>query len=93
MEWNVEASDDREVDAFDLLRPTDVLAISSAFDVVGCAPLLTGDRTDYAGERFPQLLATSRLEARAGMVESSRFCVDTSLREGRGGRALHDAVP
>ncbi|TIP92367.1 MAG: hypothetical protein E5X58_15820, partial [Mesorhizobium sp.] len=51
MEWDVEASDRREVDAFDLLRPTDVLAISSAFDVIACARLLTRVRTDYAGEK------------------------------------------
>nr|WP_240992734.1 MULTISPECIES: acyl-homoserine-lactone synthase [Mesorhizobium] len=43
---------------------------------------------------FPQLLATSRLEAHAGMVESSRFCVDTSLPEGRGGvRCIMPPLP
>jgi type IV secretion system protein VirB11 len=41
---------------------------------------------------FPQSLATSRLEAHAGMVESSRFCVDTSLPDARGGGALHNAA-
>lgn len=40
---------------------------------------------------FPQLLAAGRLATHPAMVESSRFCVDTSLGEGRGG-GLHDAT-
>ena len=41
---------------------------------------------------FPQLLADGRLNAHPAMIESSRFCVDTALVEGRGGKSLHDAT-
>lgn len=90
--WDVEASNGREVDAFDQLRPTYILAISSASDVVGCARLLPATGPTMLTRTFPQLLAAGRIEAHAGMVESSRFCVDTSLDEGRGGGTLHDAT-
>ncbi|RWF27087.1 acyl-homoserine-lactone synthase TraI [Mesorhizobium sp.] len=92
LEWDVEASNGREVDVFDRLRPTYILAISSASDVVGCARLLPATGPTMLTRTFPQLLATGRLEVHAGMVESSRFCVDTSLGEGRAGGALHDAT-
>lgn len=92
LEWDVEASNGREVDVFDHLRPTYILAISSASDVVGSARLLPATGPTMLTRTFPQLLAAGRLEAHAGMVESSRFCVDTSLGEGRAGAALHDAT-
>jgi N-acyl-L-homoserine lactone synthetase len=39
---------------------------------------------------FPQLLASGTLNAHPAMIESSRFCVDTTFRERRGEGSLHD---
>ena len=41
---------------------------------------------------FSQLLRSGSLSASPSVVESSRFCVDTSLAEGRGGGQLHLAT-
>jgi N-acyl-L-homoserine lactone synthetase len=43
-------------------------------------------------EVFPSLLPEGRLHAHPAMVESSRFCVDTSLAEGRGDGSIHEAT-
>jgi N-acyl-L-homoserine lactone synthetase len=40
---------------------------------------------------FPELLRYGHLPAHPAMIESSRFCVDTTIGEGRG-QALHDAT-
>lgn len=39
---------------------------------------------------FPDLEQAGLLRAHAGMVESSSFCVETSLKAGRAGGSLHD---
>jgi len=43
-------------------------------------------------EVFPSLLPNGRLIAHSAMVESSRFCVDTTLDEGRGASSVHEAT-
>lgn len=48
--------------------------------------------TVSAEQTFPQLLGAGQLRPYSGMVESSRFCVDTSLAAGRGGGQLHLAT-
>lgn len=92
MAWEVDARDGREADAFDHLRPTYVLAVSSTDDVVGCARLLPATGPTMLSTMFPDLGPAGILTPHAGMIESSRFCVDTSLGEGRAGGALHEAT-
>jgi len=41
---------------------------------------------------FPDLEQTGLLRPHAAMVESSRFCVDTSMESGRAGRSVHDVT-
>ena len=41
---------------------------------------------------FHTLLAEGYLGAHDGMIESSRFCVDTAIDKGRGARPLHEAT-
>ncbi|MGB3391202.1 MAG: acyl-homoserine-lactone synthase TraI [Pseudaminobacter sp.] len=82
--WNVTVEDDREYDEFDTLSPTYILALSGNDDVVGCARLLPALGPTMLERTFPHLLSAGQLGAHARMVESSRFCVDTSLAEGRG---------
>lgn len=89
--WSVDIRDGREADEYDLLLPTYILTVADADTVVGCARLLPAVGPTMLERTFPQLLASGRLAAHSGMIESSRFCVDTSLDEGKGG-ALHDAT-
>lgn len=89
LDWDVDIRDDREADAYDQFNPTYILAVSTTGAVAGCARLLPATGPTMLANTFPQLLSSRRLDAHAGMVESSRFCVDTALDEGRTGGVLH----
>lgn len=90
--WNVNVQDGRETDDYDRLGPTFILAITDKGTLAGSARLLPAVGPTMLEHTFPQLLAAGRLNAHSGMVESSRFCVDTSLVEGRAAGALHEAT-
>ncbi len=91
LEWDVTITEQGERDQYDDLRPTYILAISAEQKVVGCARLLPAFGPTMLEQTFPQLLERGSLDASAAKVESSRFCVDTSLPAGRGG-TLHQAT-
>ncbi|MUZ74471.1 autoinducer synthesis protein [Agrobacterium vitis] len=90
--WEVNVVDGQESDAFDLLDPTYVLAVSDSGKVSGCARLLPTLGPTMVTEVFPSLIPERGLNAHLAMVESSRFCVDTSLEEGRGSGSVHEAT-
>lgn len=90
--WEVEVIDGQESDAFDALTPTYILAISDSGAVTGCARLLPALGATMVTRIFPTLLPDSQLNAHTAMIESSRFCVDTTLGEGRGDRSVHEAT-
>ncbi|MBB6469482.1 acyl homoserine lactone synthase [Aminobacter lissarensis] len=90
LDWDVVVRQGREVDEFDSFRPTYILAVTSAREVVGCARLLPATGPTMMSKLFPDLEADDLLRPHAAMVESSRFCVDTSLEAGRAGGSLHD---
>ncbi|YCI06411.1 acyl-homoserine-lactone synthase TraI (plasmid) [Ensifer sp. D2-11] len=90
--WEVNVAGGCESDAFDDLLPTYILAVSSNGRVVGCARLLPALGPTMVANVFPSLLSAGHLNAHSSMVESSRFCVDTSLAEGRGGGSIHEAT-
>lgn len=92
LSWNVRCADGREYDAFDDLIPTYIVALSERDDVIGCARLLPATGTTMIATVFPQLLRDGRLPAHPGMIESSRFCVDTGCEEGRAEGSLHTAT-
>lgn len=92
LEWDVDVQQGREVDEFDSYRPTYILAVTAARRVVGCARLLPATGPTMMSVLFPELEQTSLLRPHAQMVESSRFCVDTSLEAGRAGGSLHDVT-
>jgi len=91
LEWDVTIVDGDERDQYDDLDPTYILAISGG-NVVGCARLLPAVGPTMLELTFPQLLAEGSLNATSAMIESSRFCVDTTLPAGRGGGQLHLAT-
>lgn len=92
MNWDVVVKDGREADQFDTYRPTYVLAVSDRNHVAGCARLLPTTGPTLLSVLFPELITSGLFKPHAAMIESSRFCVDTSIQTGRGGRALHDAT-
>ncbi|WVT78008.1 acyl-homoserine-lactone synthase (plasmid) [Sinorhizobium chiapasense] len=90
--WEVNVADDYESDRFDELQPTYILAVSDAGQLAGCARLLPALGPTMLSDVFPSLLPCGRLGAHPTMIESSRFCVDTSLGEGRGDGVIHEAT-
>lgn len=90
--WEVDVIEGRETDAFDALQPTYILALSDQGDVLGCARLLPATGPTMVREVFPSLLPEEGLRAHAGMIESSRFCVDTATAGGGGGVIAHEAT-
>ncbi|WP_234189145.1 acyl-homoserine-lactone synthase TraI [Shinella sp. NM-101] len=91
LEWEITVTEQGERDQYDDLRPTYILAIFTDQKVVGCARLLPASGPTMLERTFPQLLERGSLDAHVAVVESSRFCVDTSLPAGRGG-TLHQAT-
>lgn len=92
LEWDVTVTESGEFDEYDTLDPTYILAITEGARVAGCARLLPAQGPTMLERTFPQLLGSGSLEASPTMVESSRFCVDTTLAEARGGGQLHLAT-
>ncbi|WP_137136659.1 acyl-homoserine-lactone synthase TraI [Rhizobium sp. FKY42] len=92
LEWDVTVTESGEFDEYDRFDPTYILAITDDARLVGCARLLPTQGPTMLERTFPQLLGTGSLGASPTMVESSRFCVDTSLAEARGGGQLHLAT-
>ncbi len=85
LEWDVTITDGGERDQYDDMNPTYILATFGGNKVVGCARLLPAAGPTMLERTFPQLLADGSLHATSAMIESSRFCVDTTLPAGRGG--------
>ncbi|AVH45684.1 acyl-homoserine-lactone synthase [Agrobacterium tumefaciens] len=90
--WDVDVTAGCESDGFDALRPTYVLAITEAGQLAGCARLLPALGPTMVADVFSSLLPDGQLGGHAAMIESSRFCVDTALAEGRGNGLVHEAT-
>ena len=90
--WDVSVENGQEYDEYDALQPTYILAVSPCPDVLGCARLLPALGPTMLANTFPQLLGDNTFRPHSAMVESSRFCVDTADREGRGARFFHNAT-
>ncbi|CAN7676001.1 acyl-homoserine-lactone synthase TraI [Pararhizobium sp. LjRoot255] len=92
LQWQVTNTDGLEFDQFDHLSPTYILALTIRDEVIGCARLLPATGPTMLQRVFHPLLAEGYLGAHDGMIESSRFCVDTAIYEGRGAGPLHEAT-
>jgi acyl homoserine lactone synthase len=92
LEWDITVMDGGERDQYDDLNPTYILATFGGNSVVGCARLLPAVGPTMLERTFPQLLGGGSLNATRAMIESSRFCVDTTSLAGRGGGQLHLAT-
>jgi acyl homoserine lactone synthase len=65
-----------EIDQYDTLKPTYLLALEKS-DVVGCVRLLPTTGRNMLADTFPVLLDGNPAPRAARIWESSRFCVDT----------------
>lgn len=92
MDWDVVVRDGREADEFDSCSPTYILAVSGQNHVAGCARLLPATGPTLLSVLFPELMGSEHFKPHRAMIESSRFCVDTSLATERGGEGLHGAT-
>ncbi|WP_337271130.1 acyl-homoserine-lactone synthase TraI [Oryzifoliimicrobium ureilyticus] len=92
LEWDVTVTKSGEFDEYDKFDPTYILATTDDARVVGCARLLPAEGPTMLEGTFAQLLGSGSLCASPNMVESSRFCVDTSVGEAREGGRLHLAT-
>lgn len=92
MNWDVNVIDGREADQFDDYSPAYILAVKGSNTVTGCARLLPANGPTLLSVLFPELIQSGLFKPHAAMIESSRFCVDTSIETGRTGQALHDAT-
>lgn len=90
--WDVNVRDGIEADHFDALGPTYILAVLDNDHVAGCARLLPSIGPTMVQDVFPSLLPDGQLHTHAGMIESSRFCVDTQCEEGRGQSSIHETT-
>lgn len=90
--WDVSITAGEERDQYDDCQPTYLLAIADGGKVAGCVRLLPASGPTMLEQTFPQLLDAGSLRHHSGMVESSRFCVDTSLVSQRGASQLHLAT-
>ncbi|QTG17262.1 autoinducer synthesis protein (plasmid) [Agrobacterium tumefaciens] len=92
LEWDVSITAGEERDQYDNFKPTYLLAITDSGLIAGSLRLLPASGPTMLEQTFPQLLETGSLAAHPGMVESSRFCVDTALVSRRDASQLHVAT-
>jgi acyl homoserine lactone synthase len=90
--WNVRCKSGLEIDPFDKLSPTYILAVDRSGAVIGCARLLPATAGTMLEKLFPQLLELAALATHHRMIESSRFCVDTNTASEWRQAGLHTAT-
>lgn len=88
LEWSVSVSGEFELDVYDALGPTYLLAVSPAGALVGSVRLLPTTGPTMLADTFPMLLGGHPAPGDHKSIESSRFCVDTSLVAEPAGKGL-----
>ncbi|MER9002638.1 GNAT family N-acetyltransferase [Mesorhizobium sp. M0862] len=92
LNWDVSVSGDMEIDAYDALKPTYIIAVDASGAVVGCARLLPTLGPTMLVNTFPALLGSYPAPKSDSIFESSRFCVDTGAAEAVAATGLRDAT-
>ena len=91
LDWDVSVSDGMEIDRYDTLKPTYLLAVDHR-DVVGCVRLLPTTGRNMLADTFPVLLDGHAAPKAARIWESSRFCVDTKSVTATAENGLREAT-
>jgi acyl homoserine lactone synthase len=92
LDWTVSVSGDLELDVYDALTPTYLVMVSGRREVVGCVRLLPTTGPTMLTDTFPQLLNGQALARSNRILESSRFCVDTTLASEAAANGLNRAT-
>lgn len=92
LEWEVSVSGDMEIDAYDALRPTYLVEMTGSGVVIGSVRLLPTTGPYMLANTFPALLDGRAPPRSPGIVESSRFCVDTAQTNETDGHGLRYAT-
>jgi len=92
LNWDVFVSGDMEIDAFDALNPTYIIAVDEHDSLVGCARLLPTTGPTMLANTFPALLGPHLFPRSERIFESSRFCVDSSTGASSTTTGLRDAT-
>ncbi|WP_136616123.1 MULTISPECIES: acyl-homoserine-lactone synthase [Mesorhizobium] len=92
LNWNVSVSRDMEIDAYDALKPTYIIAVDEGSSVIGCARLLPTTGPTMLTNTFPALLGPNPPPRSEKMFESSRFCVDTNSADIVSATGLRDVT-
>lgn len=89
LEWNVQATDDKEIDEFDRLGPVYLLQRDGDGQVRGCVRLLPTNGPTMLREKFSQLVDDHPIPELPSVWESSRFALDVppNAPKGSGGIA------
>ena len=95
LEWDVAVAGDMEIDLYDAEEATYLLVVADdgkgGDEVVGHVRLLPTTGPNMLADTFP-FLATGTPPRDPGIVESSRFCVDTSRVADLAGPGLRQAT-
>ncbi|MCP4564122.1 MAG: GNAT family N-acetyltransferase [Bosea sp.] len=78
LDWSVGTTGDLEMDSYDTLDATYLIAADRG-TVVGCVRLLPTTGLNMLADTFPELLDGEDAPSSDLIAESSRFCVDTEL--------------
>ena len=92
LNWDVSVSGDMEIDAYDALKPTYIIAVDDSNSVVGCARLLPTTGPTMLANTFPALLGSNPVPRSDKMFESSRFCIGTNAAAVVTAAGLRDAT-
>lgn len=92
LDWTVSVSGDLELDVYDALNPTYLVMVAGKREVVGCVRLLPTTGPTMLADTFPQLLAGREPPRSSRILESSRFCIDTTLATEDAGNGLNRAT-
>jgi acyl homoserine lactone synthase len=92
LNWDVSVSGNMEIDAYDALKPTYIVAVDEDTSVVGCARLLPTTGPTMLANTFPALLGLNPSPRSHKIFESSRFCVDRSAADSVAATGLRDAT-
>lgn len=89
LDWSVSVVGDMEIDVYDGLGPVYLLVVTEDNRVVASVRLLPTTGPNMLADTFPVLLAGEDAPNDERLLESSRFCVDTSACEEFGSAGLH----
>ena len=83
LDWNVDVSDGKEIDAFDNLAPIYLLQCGDRGHIQGCVRMLPCTGPTMLSEVFPVLLGGAPSPSDIDIWESSRFALDLAPRDAK----------